>query len=290
MKAWSISGSTSVVGLIGDPVAHSVSPAMQNAAFRALGLDFIYIPFRVKKDDLPHAVNAVRALNMRGINVTVPHKVDIMPLLDELTPLACEIGSVNAVVNDDGRLKGFNTDAEGFVYSLFEHEIEPEGKNVVMLGAGGAARSIAFALASRGANLIILNRTPARAAKCAADITAATGQTVEVLTMDARNLADAMEKGDIVVNATSVGMHPNKNETLLDAKLIRSSMVVVDIVYNPPRTRLLAEAEKAGAMTINGMEMLVRQGAMAFEKWTGRTAPLAIMRKEAAQAVKHYEK
>lgn len=290
MKTWSVSEKTSLVGLFGDPVAHSVSPAMQNAAFRALGLDFIYIPFRVKKADLPHAVNAVRALNIRGLNVTIPHKVDIIPLLDELTPLAREIGSVNAVVNDDGRLKGYNTDAEGFVYSLLEHEIEPEGKNVVMLGAGGAARSIAFALASRGANLIILNRTPASAAKCAADVTAATGQAVEVLALDARNLADAMERGDIVVNATSVGMHPVRNETLLDAKLIRSSMVVVDIVYNPPRTRLLMEAEKAGATTINGMEMLVRQGAMAFEKWTGKTAPLAIMRKEAVQAVKHYEK
>lgn len=290
MKTWSVSGRTSLVGLIGDPVAHSVSPAMQNAAFRALGLDFIYVPFRVKKGDLAHAVNAVRAFNLRGINVTIPHKVDIIPLLDEITPLAREIGSINAVVNDEGKLKGYNTDAEGFVYSLLQHEIEPEGKTVIMLGAGGAARSIAFALASRGANLVILNRTPANAAKCAADVSSATGQNVEVLTLDMKNLSDVMERGDILVNTTSVGMHPAKNDSLVDSKQIRPHLVVVDVVYNPPKTRLLIEAEKAGARTINGLEMLVRQGALAFEKWTGKEAPLAVMRKEAAQAVKYYEK
>jgi shikimate dehydrogenase len=290
MKSWQISGKTKLVGVMGDPIEHSVSPAMQNMAFTAMDLDYAYVPFKVKKADLGTAVLAVRALNIRGLNVTIPHKVEIIPLLDEIDSLAREIGAVNVLVNDDGILKGYNTDAEGFLHVLLEHGVEPEGKNVVILGAGGAARAISFTLAGRGANLIILNRTPSNAAKCAADVSNATGQTVEVLALDAKNLSDAMERGDILVNTTSVGMFPGKNDTLVSVNLIRPHFIVADIVYNPYKTRLLADAEKAGARTINGLEMLIWQGALAFEKWTGRKAPLNVMRKGATQALKYYEK
>jgi len=290
MKSLQISGKTKLVGVMGDPIEHSVSPAMHNMAFNAMELDYVYVPFKVKKADLTKAVQAVRALNIRGLNVTIPHKVEIIPLLDDIDSLAREIGAVNVLVNNDGILKGYNTDAEGFLHVLLEHGVEPEGQNVVILGAGGAARAIAFTLAGRGANLIILNRTPANAAKCAADVSNATGQTVEVLALDAKNLSDAMDRGHILVNTTSVGMFPEKNDALVSSNLIRPHFIVADIVYNPYKTRLLAEAEKAGARTINGLEMLIWQGALAFEKWTGKKAPLNVMRKGATQALKYYEK
>ena len=290
MKSRQISGKTKLVGVMGDPIEHSVSPAMHNTAFDAMGLDYVYVPFNVKKADLAKAVQAVRALNIRGLNVTIPHKVEIIPLLDDIDSLARAIGAVNVLVNNDGILKGYNTDAEGFLHVLLEHGVEPEGKNVVILGAGGAARAIAFTLAGRGANLIMLNRTPSNAAKCAADVSNATGQTVEVLTLDEKNLSDAMERGHILVNTTSVGMFPEKNDALVSSDLIRPHFIVADIVYNPYKTRLLIEAEKAGAMTINGLEMLIWQGALAFEKWTGKKAPLNVMRKGATQALKSYEK
>ena len=290
MKSRQISGKTKLVGVMGDPIEHSVSPAMHNMAFNAMGLDYVYVPFNVKKADLAKAVQAVRALNIRGLNVTIPHKVEIIPLLDDIDSLARAIGAVNVLVNNDGILKGYNTDAEGFLHVLLEHGVEPEGKNVVILGAGGAARAISFTLAGRGANLIMLNRTPANAAKCAADVSNATGQTVEVLSLDEKNLSDAMERGHILVNTTSVGMFPDKNDALVSSNLIRPHFIVADIVYNPYKTRLLIEAEKAGAMTINGLEMLIWQGALAFEKWTGKKAPLNVMRKGATQALKFYEK
>lgn len=290
MKSRQISGKTKLVGVMGDPIEHSVSPAMHNMAFNAMGLDYVYVPFNVKKADLAKAVQAVRALNIRGLNVTIPHKVEIIPLLDDIDSLAGAIGAVNVLVNNDGILKGYNTDAEGFLHVLLEHGVEPEGKNVVILGAGGAARAISFTLAGRGANLIMLNRTPANAAKCAADVSNATGQTVEVLSLDEKNLSDAMERGHILVNTTSVGMFPDKNDALVSSNLIRPHFIVADIVYNPYKTRLLIEAEKAGAMTINGLEMLIWQGALAFEKWTGKKAPLNVMRKGATQALKFYEK
>jgi len=290
MKSRQISGKTKLVGVMGDPIEHSVSPAMHNMALNAMGLDYVYVPFNVKKADLAKAVQAVRALNIRGLNVTIPHKVEIISLLDDIDSLARAIGAVNVLVNNDGILKGYNTDAEGFLHVLLEHGVEPEGKNVVILGAGGAARAIAFTLASRGANLIMLNRTPSNAAKCAADVSNATGQTVEVLTLDEKNLSDAMERGHILVNTTSVGMFPEKNDALVSSNLIRPHFIVADIVYNPYKTRLLIEAEKAGAMTINGLEMLIWQGALAFEKWTGKKAPLNVMRKGATQALKSYEK
>jgi shikimate dehydrogenase len=290
MKSPEVKGTTKVIGIIGDPVEHSISPPMHNAAFASLGLDYVYVPYRVKKTDLAGALNAVRALNIRGLNVTIPHKVDVIPLLDEIDPLAREIGAVNVVVNNEGRLKGYNTDAEGFLSSLLERGIEPEGQNIIILGAGGAARAIAFILAVRGANLTMINRTRTNAAKCAADITEATGQNIEVLTLDNKNLADAMEKGHILINATNVGMTPKSNDSLLNSHLIRPHFVVVETIYNPLKTKLLEEAEKAGASTMNGLEMLVWQGVLAFEKWTGVQAPVNVMRKSAATALKANEK
>jgi len=283
-----VSGKTKICGLIGDPVEHSMSPAMQNAAFRELGLDYTYVPFRVKSAELGQAVAGMRALNIRGLNVTVPHKVAVVQFLDELNPLAEKIGAVNTIVNDDGVLTGYNTDAAGFLQALLEREIEPGGKNVVILGAGGASRAISFILADRGAHLVILNRALELdwAKELARRISQTFTKEVEALELSRENLSRVLGKADILVNATSVGMSPTADGTPVPADLLRPDLIVYDIVYNPMKTRLLRESEAVGASTIGGVDMLVWQGALAFEKWTGRKAPVELMKREALRLLK----
>ncbi len=262
-----------------------MSPLMHNAAFRKLGLDYIYVPFRVKKEDLKETVESLRTLYVRGFNVTIPHKVAIIPFLDRLDSVAEKIGAVNTVVNDGGVLIGYNTDAAGFLKATKEKGVETKGKNIIVLGAGGAARAISFILAQEGANLIIINRTIGKAREQAVKISQIFQREVGTLPLDRENLKKALEKANILINATSVGMSPNANETLVDSELIKPSLVVFDIVYNPFKTRLLREAERAGAQTISGVEMLVWQGASAFEKWTGVEAPVKLMREEVVKDV-----
>jgi shikimate dehydrogenase len=286
-----ISGATRICGLIGDPIGHSVSPAMHNAAFKQLGLDYLYVPFRVRKEALAAAVAGMKALNVRGFNVTIPHKVAIIPLLDGLSPLAEKIGAVNTVVNDDGDLRGYNTDARGFWEALLERGVEPRGKNVVILGAGGAARAIAYVLAEGEARLTVLNRQLEMdwAEELAGRITDDFGMEVRALELSRDNLAAALAGADMLVNATSVGMSPKNGETPVPARLLKPGLVVFDVVYNPVRTRLLEEAGAAGARTVSGIDMLAWQGALAFEKWTGQPAPLDLMRRNALGALEGHE-
>lgn len=289
MRDRSISGKTKLCGIIGDPVEHTMSPIIQNAAFRGVGLDYLYLPFKVKREELAKAIDGVRALNIRGLNVTIPHKVAILHFLDELDPLAEKIGAVNTVVNDDGVLRGYNTDATGFMQVLLGKGVEPEGKSVVIVGAGGASRGISFILAERGANLTILNRTLSKAKECADSVSRIFKRRVRALPLDSENLTKALEKADILVNATSVGMSPNIDETLVASNLLKPALTVVDAVYNPIKTRLLKEAEAVGARAIGGLDMLVWQGALAFEKWTGLKAPVELMRKEVIKALEGHE-
>ena len=277
-----ITGKTRLCGIIGDPVEHTMSPAMHNAAFARMGLDFWYVPFRVKPEDLAQAVAGMKALNIRGLNVTIPHKVAIIPFLDELDLLAKKIGAVNTVVNDNGVLQGFNTDAIGFLDALMQKGVEPKGKRVVLLGAGGAGRAVSFVLAERGAHLVILNRRLELdwAEDLARQLSQTFGREVKALESTERNLAQALDGAYILVNATSVGMSPNIDETLVAPDLLKPSLVVFDAVYNPVKTKLLRQAEQIGAQTISGLEMLVWQGALAFELWTGARAPVELMRKE----------
>lgn len=277
-----VSGKTRICGLIGDPVEHSMSPAMQNAAFRELALDYIYVPFRVKSAELGQAIAGMRALNIRGLNVTVPHKVAVVQFLDKLDPLAEKIGAVNTIVNDDGVLTGYNTDATGFLQALLAREIEPKGKRAVILGAGGASKAISFILADKGTRLTILNRQLELdwAKELARRISQTFAQEVKALELSRKNLAVVLKKADILVNATSVGMIPLVNETPVPGDLLRPDLIVYDIVYNPMKTRLLRESEAAGASTIGGVDMLVWQGALAFEKWTGVKAPVDLMKRE----------
>ncbi|MBI2836330.1 MAG: shikimate dehydrogenase [Chloroflexi bacterium] len=285
MKELNISGKTKVCGLIGDPVEHTMSPAMHNAAFRELGLDYVYVAFHVKNEGLGKAIEGMRALNLRGLNVTIPHKVNVIPLLDEIDPMAKKIGAVNTIVNDNGRLKGYNTDASGFLQALLAKGIEPEGKSVVVLGAGGASRAISFILAGRGSRLTILNRAQELhwATELAHRLEEEFRRKVEALELNSKNLDKALDKADILVNATPVGMSPNDGETPAPSDLLRPELIVYDIVYNPVKTRLLREAEAANARTIAGLDMLVWQGATAFELWTGQKPPFEVMKREAAK-------
>ncbi len=264
-----------------------MSPVMHNAAFKNMGVDYVYLAFRVKKEELGKAIGGMRALNIRGLNVTIPHKVAVIQFLDKLDLLAEKIGAVNTIVNDDGTLTGYNTDASGFLQALRERGIEPKEKRVVILGAGGASRAISFILAERGAHIVILNRLLELdwAKELASRISQTFSREVEALELTRENLAAVLGKADILVNATSVGMSPDADQTPVDSDLLRPGLVVFDAVYNPIKTRLLGEAEIAGAKTISGLDMLVWQGALAFEKWTGRKAPAELMRQEAIKTL-----
>ncbi len=259
---------TQLCGIIGNPVEHSLSPAMHNAAFEQLGLNFAYLAFRV--EDVEGAIRGVRALGLRGLSVTVPHKVAVIPFLDAVDPVAQSIGAVNTVVNENGHLKGYNTDWTGFVRSLEAH-VPAAGRQVVLLGAGGAARAIAFGLREKGARLTILNRTEEleMARTLAAEIGCPYGDL---------NRIDVVTAADVVVNATSLGMAPLQDRTVIDAAYLRPEQTVIDIVYNPMETRFLREAKARGCRTVPGYEMLLLQGVAQFELWTGKTAPVELMR------------
>jgi shikimate dehydrogenase len=281
-----LSAKTEICGLVGDPVEHSVSPAMHNAAFNNLGLDYIYLPFHVKGENLSKAIDSLKALNIRGLNITIPYKVLVIPLLDKIDQMAKKIGAVNTIVNDKGYLKGYNTDANGFLKVLLEKEFEPKGKRIIILGAGGVSRSISFSLAERGADIVILNRKVEMdwAVKIASDISIISNREVKALELNNENLSLVLS-ADMLINATCVGMNPRIIDSPLPSKFLKPNLIVFDAVYNPLRTRLLLEAEEVGAKTISGIDMLVWQGALAFELWTGVKPPIEIMKTKAIEAL-----
>jgi shikimate dehydrogenase len=272
-----IGAKTPVCAVIGDPVEHSLSPAIHNAAFAALGLDAVYVAFRVLPARLADAIAGVRGLGIRGLSVTIPHKVAIIPLLDEVDELARWTGSVNTVVNDGGRLTGRSTDGHGALKAFEAAGETCRGRRVLVLGSGGAARAVAFAIArdAAPASLEILGIVPPEREKLARDIAEKTGARVAHGGMEA--LPRAMEAAEVVVQASPVGMHPKVDETLVPRSLLRPGLVVFDAVYTPLETRLLREAREAGAKTLRGVGMFVHQAAVQFELWTGRKAPVEAM-------------
>lgn len=280
-----ISASTKAVGLIGKPVTHSVSPPMHNAAFEELGLEYVYLAFEVSENSLSDAVSGLRSLGLEGANVTIPHKTAVMEHLEGLDKTAEKIGAVNTIDRDGERLVGYNTDGLGAQRSLETKVDSLEGKNVLLLGAGGAGRAIAFTLAQAGSDLTISNRTASKAEELASEIEAEVGVEVGQVPLENSQLRKNILESEILINSTSVGMHPNEDETLVEAEDLHSDLIVMDIVYNPILTRLLEEAEEAGAETIDGLEMLVRQGAASFEIWTGEKPPIKTMGKAARKAV-----
>ena len=282
-----ISAGTKVCGIMGDPVEHSLSPAMHNAAFKKTGLDYVYLPFHVTTGNLSGAVNGLKSLGLRGVNVTIPHKVSVMPLLDELEPIAKKIGAVNTIVNEEGHLKGYNTDAAGFLKSLSVKDIDPSGKKVVILGAGGVSRAVSFVLAEKEAEIEILcrSRNTEQAQKLISILSGNSKSKIMMTDLNETNLKQALKHADILVNATSVGMKPDIDKTLVPQELLKPGTVVFDVIYNPVKTKLLEDAEKAGAVVIGGLDMLVWQGALAFELWTGVKAPVDTMMNTAAQSL-----
>ena len=288
----SISGKTMICGIIGDPIEHTMSPIMHNAAFTTLGLDYVYVPFRVQSMELRKAIEGIRGLNLRGVNVTIPHKVAVMKLLDKIDPLAEKIGAVNTIVNDGGILTGYNTDATGFLQTLHDRNLEVADKNVALLGAGGAARALGNILAQKRARLTILNRKQGltRAEELAHRLSLSYKADVKAVELTDGNLKKAINGADLLVNATSLGMSPENDQTPVTADLLRANLMVFDIIYNPLPTRLLREAKAAGAKTIDGLEMLVRQGAAAFEIWTAKKPPVDVMRQSVLSLLQKNEK
>jgi shikimate dehydrogenase len=271
-----ISGRTKIVGVWGHPVGHSRSPVMHNAALAALGLDWVYVPFDVDPVDVAEAVAGVRALGLIGINVTVPLKEAVLPFLDEIDPEARRIGSVNTICNREGRLCGYSTDGPGFLRAMAALGEHTERRRVCLLGAGGSARAVAFALAGRGAQIQIVNRTADRAEALAQEIDRHFPGAACVI-----SLGENAAPFDLLVNTTSLGMTPHE-DALPDLPLpgFRDLPFVYDLIYSPRETRLLRAAREAGCPTANGVGMLVQQGALSLSLWTGlpvEAIPVALM-------------
>jgi shikimate dehydrogenase len=264
-----VSGKTKILGIFGYPVEHSLSPNMHNAAFINLGLEMCYIPFKVSPNDLPSAVASIKALNMLGVNTTVPHKENVIPLLNEIDSEASFIGAVNTVVNSGGRLIGYNTDGRGFMSSLDEDNINIENKDVLIIGTGGACRAISYYISEKASKLSLFDIDTSKARVLADDLTKIR-KNIRLL-----NNVDDAGSPHIVINATPLGLKPD-DPLPYDPAKITSDMVICDLIYK--ETPLLQEAKNKGAKVVNGSGMLLWQGVLAFELWTGIKPPVDVMR------------
>ncbi|WP_276607962.1 shikimate dehydrogenase [Bacillus sp. BHET2] len=268
-------------GVIGDPIAHSMSPLMHTSAFQESGVEATYVKFHVKKEDLPQAIHGIKALGIQGVNVTVPHKEQVIGLLDEIDPLAEAIGAVNTIVNENGKLIGYNTDGLGYVEGLKNiADDQLETKAMLVIGAGGAARAIYYSLASLGVKRIdVTNRTAERAEKMIASCPFALNSAFLALEEAETNL----HHYDVIIQTTSIGMFPHIEDSPLTIKQLKPGSIVSDIIYNPLETSILKQAEEKGARTQNGLDMFVYQGALSFEKWTGTFPSYSIMKNTVLQ-------
>lgn len=274
--------------LLGYPVEHSMSAIMHNAAFESLNLDFKYGLRSVLPDELLRFVEEeLRKPEVRGGNVTIPHKEAIMRGLDEIDTTAERIGAVNTIVNDEGWLKGYNTDVTGICRALNESYGTLSNVKATVLGAGGAAKAVTYHLSKEASKISILNRSPLKAKKLAEYLSNLPECKATIYSMPLKNeyLEEALIDADILVNATPVGMYPNIYETLVDEELLRPDLFVFDIVYNPLKTRLMIEAERRGAATLGGASMLVFQGAHGFKLWTGKEPPEELMLRAVKRAL-----
>lgn len=263
-----ITATTKVCGIIGNPVEHSLSPLIQNTAFEALHLDYVYLAFPVQ--DVEAAIKGMRALGLRGINVTVPHKQAVIPFLDEMDNEAQTIGAVNTIVNEEGKLKGYNTDAPGFEAALTKVAGEVKGKNAIVLGAGGAARAVVYSLIQAGVHVTVLNRTREHAESLVKELG---GKAYGV---DA--FSQVMGNVDIVVNATTVGLH-GASESPVSKESLRKDLVVFDLVYDKEGTQLIKDAKAAGCIIVPGTELLIEQAVLSFKLFTGSNVPVEVMKK-----------
>jgi shikimate dehydrogenase len=276
-----ISGKTRVCGVIGDPIEHTLSPVMHNAAFEALKIDYVFLAFNVKSAEVGNAISGMRALAVHGLNVTMPHKNAVVKYLDEVDPTGKAIGSVNTILNKDGRLLGFNTDGVGALNALEQNGVNPRSKKIVLLGAGGAAKAIAYTLAQEADELVILNRTLKPATELATLLKEKFRKKINSGELSPSMIEENLADSDVLINATSVGMNPNINQTPVAPEWLKPDLAVMDIVYNPIETKLAKDAKASGAKVVSGVEMLIYQGAVSFEIWTACKAPVEVMRKAA---------
>jgi shikimate dehydrogenase len=273
-----IKGTTKIVGIIGYPIRHTLSPLMHNSAFMHIGLDYVYIPMEVQPLDLKRAVQSMKYLNITGINVTVPYKEEVISYLDEILTDARTIGAVNTIHNSNGRLLGYNTDGEGFISSLRnDGKVKTEGKRVVLFGAGGVGRAIGTKLAGAGISVMHIYDIDLNKQGSLTKHIKKTYPKSNVCAIQASELKEAVRNADVLINATPIGMHRG-DPCVVEPKLLHKKLFVFDAVYNT-ETRLLKEARKRGIGAINGLGMLIYQGALSFKIWTGREAPLEIMKK-----------
>jgi len=284
-----INGSTKLTGIIGMPIEHSVSPQMHNTAFDKLNLNYCYVPIPVKPEDLEKALEGIRMLGFVGVNVTIPHKEAVIPHLDEVTKLARLTGAVNVVLNQEGRLVGYNTDGPGFIDSLKEDAgFDVTGKKVVVLGAGGAAKAVTIMLAQdKVKTMVISDIDYERSEKLCEYINSHFSLAPYACPVKSKELYKSIEECDLLVNATPVGMYPKDKECPIDNSVIfKPETIVYDLVYNPLETKLLKLAKTKGVKPISGIGMLVRQGAVAFSLFTEEEAPVDIMKEAALKALK----
>jgi shikimate dehydrogenase len=267
-----INQQTKLYGVMGYPIGHSLSPILHNAAFRVCGINAVYLAFESR--DAEGCLSGMRALGIKGMSVTIPHKSKVIPLLDEVTPLAKSVGAVNTIVNDRGRLVGHNSDAIGALRSI-EEKVPLSGMRCLLIGAGGAARAIGFILKDKGAALSVVNRSKDRGETLAGKLHCPYIPLEEVVKHDA----------DMVIQTTPVGMYPHVNQCPVPAQLLKKGMLVMDIIYNPLDTRLLKEAKNRGCIVIDGLSMFIYQGAEQFELWTGVHPPVSEMRRAVEEAL-----
>jgi shikimate dehydrogenase len=268
---------TELYGVIGNPVRHSLSPMIHNSVFKKLGHNAVYLAFEVK--NLEDALRGIRGLEVRGVSVTTPFKTDVIPFLDKIEGLAKKIGAVNTIVNQGGKLIGYNTDCEGALGAL-EEKMHLGGKRVVLLGAGGAARAIGFGLKGRGCRIIISNRSRKRGEGLSKELGCKYLPMSSLVEMEGGDF-----EADVVINATSVGMVSRDGETPIPKKLLKEGMLIMDIVYQPLQTRLLREAKEKGCLTVNGLEMFIRQAVAQQEIWTGKRLEIKQIRKDLLRAI-----
>ena len=265
-------GSTEIYGIMGDPVGHSLSPAMHNAAFKELGLNKVYVPFPVK--DVATAMHGFKALGIKGVSVTIPHKQAVIAFIDDIDPVAEKIAAVNTLVINNNRITGHNTDWQGANTAL-QQLTSLQDKKVLILGAGGSARAIGFGLLHEKATIMLASRTPKKGQALAGNLQCPWLPLAEAESIQA----------DILINATSVGMRPNHHISPISSTALQNFTIVMDIVYAPLKTRLLNDAEKAGCKSIDGLAMLLFQGAAQFKLWTGHSAPVSTMKAKLMEGI-----
>ncbi|MFC1538771.1 shikimate dehydrogenase [Candidatus Latescibacterota bacterium] len=276
-----ISGKTSVFGVIGHPIAHTLSPRMHNRAISEMGIDAVYVPFNVLPEFLPHAIKSIISLGVKGMNITVPYKTEVIKYLDNLSDVARAVGAVNTIINDNSVLKGDNTDVYGF-----EKCLEVEGglltfpDKVCILGAGGAARGVVYACLIRKEvrEVTVINRTFSKAKKLAEELFHVTGKAPIPMKADEETFEKILPNAGLIINTTTIGMHPDVGlSAVRNSSLFHEGQIACDIIYNPLKTKFLSDAASRGAKTVGGLAMLAYQGARSLSLWTGKEAPVEVM-------------